>query len=126
MSLNWDVSTVEDWEGKNKADNGLLDILIWGDLTINMGGVPKGRVDVVNLRYRMLDAAGIYLIGNRKKRNPSLEDLQKWEGLSTNVSYMSEKKFQSYLGRRLQTDAQDRMNYALRKAKEEAEETSEA
>jgi hypothetical protein len=126
MSLDWDISLVADWEEKRAEDRGLLDILIWGDLAVQMNGIPKGKVDEVYFRYLLMERAGITHIiqtddeGNKTSRNPTLEEIQRWEGLRTNVTTVKRPSWVRYIGKRLERETEDSLFYEKRKAEEAA------
>lgn len=129
MSLDWNISKVSDWEAKKAGEfnASLLDCIIWGDLTVNMGGIPKTDkgLEEANFRYRMLDQVGIYLIHYEKDgevvhRNVTFEELEVWQGLTTNVEPMTRKKFESYLIKRIVREATDALRYAKKKSAAES------
>jgi hypothetical protein len=129
MSLDWNITAVEDWERKQKEEyqNAVLNVLIWGDLSINMGGIPntKKGIDEVDFRYRVLDQVGIYLAategpdGEKIQYNPTRSDIETWAGLSTNVTPKTRKQFESYLIKRIIRETTDSLRYRKRKAEEE-------
>jgi hypothetical protein len=100
MSLDWNINDVENWELKTNSQKGrdLRDCLIWADLSVQMGGVPKGQVEEVHRRHQVLHRCGISAIyENGKYRPPTMEELRSFEGLRTNVSKLSETQFRKYV-----------------------------
>ena len=99
MSLNWDVSNIEDFKqlcfipdtidekGIVHPDrvrlNPITDVLIWGSMSIGVSRITKKNYRDVHRRYKMLEQAGIcFLTGGKtddgkvlKDRNPSLKEI---------------------------------------------------
>lgn len=100
MSLNWDVTTVKNYENmKTDEDLAVRDALVWLTLFVDYGHTGADYDEFV-WRVKFYEAThGAYLT----KHNPdtdkweprplSVEEIRKWEGLSTNVTNSTRPKF---------------------------------
>ncbi len=98
MALHWDIGNVEDWKSKkdDDANCALLDMLIWGCMSVDCGIVNEKDLDEFNWRLRYMDKLHEY-IGTRETKgfNPTREQLVIWQGLATNVTKLTRKAWLS-------------------------------
>ena len=138
MSLNWDVSNIEDfkqlWFIPDTIDekgivhpdrvrlNPITDVLIWGSMSIGVSRITKKNYRDVHRRYKMLEQAGIcFLTGGKtddgkvlKDRNPSLKEIFLHIGLSTNVTALSNVKFLRKVGESVEDQARFIINSEIK------------
>lgn len=125
MSLDWNVESVEDWQLKRQDEtlSSLLDTFIWSDLVIQMGGIPKDSIDEVYRRYKIINQCGLdigyrMVDGKREPFQPTLEELERWAGLRTNVVRLSQKAFHADIMRRVASQVADSIRFEKRNTTE--------
>lgn len=87
MSLNWDISKVENWKEKQEQHSELLDRLIWGSLNIGLGKLTKNNAPEWHYRLNriILEYGGDVFY--------KLEDIEIFIGLETNVGTITAAEF---------------------------------
>lgn len=95
MSLNWDISKVENWKEKREAHWNTLSFLIWESLNIGMGCITESNVDEWYYRIQRVKLEGGYELSTI-----TIADIRMWVGLTTNVTTLSHREFESTLKQR--------------------------
>ena len=95
MSLNWNVSNVQDWEKKQQEHNELLNNLIWGGFSIGMNRITEKNVDewVYRLNRIIIEngvTEGFY--------TPDMVSI--FVGLTTNVGTLTAMEFEKVIKQR--------------------------
>ena len=93
MSLNWNISEVEDWEAKKKANPDLLEKLIFSTMLVGIPKITKKNYMIFYARHIAHDM----LFKTSAKYQIKLEDIKKWIGLSTNADKLSGSQWEKKL-----------------------------
>lgn len=92
MSLNWNISNVQDWQKKQQEHKELLNTLIWMSLEIGMNRITEKNVD-----------EWVYRLNRINIENGVTEDLFTLEvvsifvGLTTNVGTVTATEFEKII-----------------------------
>lgn len=105
MSLNYDITAVENWRHKLKSKNGrvVFETLLFTFLVIGVNRITEDTIDEVEerlIRYQRIFGPLITRTGKDGKRVPcpvTPEDLRKWIGMKTNISPMSNSAFDRHI-----------------------------
>jgi hypothetical protein len=95
MSLNWNISNVENWKEKQEKHHDVLNFIVWQSLCIGMGKLTKSNVDEWYYRIQRNRLEGGYGLSPITK-----EELMIWIGLYTNVSTITAKEYDKVLKER--------------------------
>ena len=95
MSLNWDISKVDNWEEKKEQECGIwLNGLVWATMAIDMGEITEANIIEFYSRLEFYDenigklwSAGRDEDGKPLRDFPTLDEVSQWIGLDTNVSH---------------------------------------
>lgn len=95
MSLNWNISKVENWKEKQEKYYELMDHLIWGSLNIGLGKLTKSNAPEWQYRLnRVLIENGCY------ERMYTMEMIELFIGLETNVGSITAAEFDKVMKER--------------------------
>lgn len=99
MSLNWSITNVADWQKKQEEDNGTLECLIWATLSIGMGDLNEKTVKEFCYRLNRFsnEVEALALQDDQTALVWTVEMLETWFGLHTNVSPVSNAGFDKHL-----------------------------
>ena len=139
MALNWDISSVKDFEevtvchdayGDNEdltreqVENSYkTEGLIWLTIGIGMNQITEANAEEFHTRVRMWeDAHGGYLRLGGESYNYTREDIERRIGLGTNASTMTKTQFHKSIIEHYRGKAE----WGIRKQQEEAEEMATA
>lgn len=107
MSLNWNLTAIDDWESK---DRHLIDTMIWMTLSVGISDITeKNKEKFFDRTRRFEEIAGPLLHtkdedGNVKPRPITFRDVCDFIGLKTNSNTMTETQFKKRL-KRIEKDA---------------------
>lgn len=92
MSLNWNISNVQNWEEKAAKYGETLEFLVWESLSIGMSRITATNVDEWYYRIQRRRIDGGYTLSPITR-----EDIAAWVGMCTNVSTLTAKEFDTVL-----------------------------
>jgi hypothetical protein len=95
MSLNWDISNVQDWEKKQQEHNELLNVLVWMSMSIGMNRITEKNVDEWVYRLNRI------IVENGRTKNfftPKI--VSTFVGLTTNVGTLTATEFEKVIKQR--------------------------
>ena len=123
MSLNWDARNTEAYAdllerqaddpdaGYSDDQHNTLDMLIWGSLLLDMRGIRTANdAEEFVFRARFAKEIGVWAYN----RVPTLDELQEWIGLSTNVSQKTRHQYVTSVAKQIRTDVESAMRYEAR------------
>lgn len=94
MSLNWDISKVENYKEKADKNWNLLESLIWSSMSIGMGKLTKDNLDEWLYRLNRIE------LENHSDRRWTEEHVSMFIGLRTNVGTLTATEFDQVLKKR--------------------------
>lgn len=101
MSLNWDISKVENY--KELTENGLNSVtnaLIWGTMAIGMREITSKNWERFYKRLHILERVkGAFLVSGGNPVYLTKDDVKRHIGLTTNVSNETDTQFYKGLER---------------------------
>lgn len=100
MSLDWNISKVEDWKKKKRKqeNRAILDALIWSTLVIGVGNISEKNYKKFYARLTAYEHMhGAFIFKGNKPRYITLEDVKMWIGLWTNAGNYSATDFEKRL-----------------------------
>ena len=102
MSLNWNITNVENWKKKQKSKkkSANLNALIWATLIIGVGNITKKNYKKFYARLTAYEHLhGTFMYKGNKPYYITLEDVEEWIGLHTNAGDCSAAEFERRLMR---------------------------
>ena len=102
MSLNWNITNVENWKKKQKSKkkSANLNALIWATLIIGVGNITKKNYKKFYARLTAYEHLhGAFMYKGDKPYYITLEDVEEWIGLHTNAGDCSAAEFERRLMR---------------------------
>ena len=99
MPLMWNFKKIKDCQAKReKDDNQILDALVWSTLAIGMGRLNEKTAEEFLYRLnRYTREVGAIMLEGRTPVYWTMEMLEPWFGLETNISPLSNAEFDQHM-----------------------------
>ena len=131
MSLNWDISKVQNHETVCYNEDGSLkqvtESLIWSMMSIDQSGVTEKNLNEVLFRIRMVESAFgpfRFKVGKDDKLEGiefSLDELKAHVGLKCNVGETSRAKFLRDFSKRMEGAVERKIRIEMERLQEQTE-----